>query len=286
MPLLKGIITKVHNNIFTVLELSSKKEFLAKKKKSYQKLVVGDVVNFKNNIIINIELRKNLITKPLLANIDNILFVVSITEPDYSFYLIDSFLCYYTYLGITPVLIFNKQDLSPVEQIEKLKIYTQLGYSCFFVSALQLNENEKLQLTNILSNKTIAFAGSSGVGKSTLINQIFSDNFIKTDNVSEKIKRGKQTTTQSTLYYNSTYNCFLADTPGYSMIEISALKDANINALFPEFKDLTCKFDNCKHVMEPNCAIKDAVSKNIINSSRYDSYLKLTEEIKNLKPKY
>jgi len=127
----------------------------------------------------------------LLTNIDKMIFVVAISEPDYSSYIVDSFLAYYSYLGITPIVIFNKTDISSKTKQEKLKIYQKLGYECYFISALELTDKDRAQLIKIISNKTIAFAGVSGVGKSTLVNQLFGEGFVKTGLVSEKLKRGK-----------------------------------------------------------------------------------------------
>ncbi len=287
-----GIVCKVHNNLYTILATESKQEILAFKKKSIDSPAVGDQVEFDSDeqgkIITKIKPRKNLIKKPLLANIDLILFVVALADPDYSFYLIDSFLSYYSHLNVTPVILFNKNDLSNDLKKQKLNIYTELGYNCYFLNALNLTKEDKDALFKLITNKTIAFAGNSGVGKSTLINHLFGKEFIKTGAISEKTRKGKQTTTQTILYYHKEHNCFLADTPGYSMIDIATLKEANVEQLFPEFAKLEgqCKFDNCKHLTEPGCAIKQAIHNGNIAASRYDSYLKITAELKKLKPKY
>ncbi len=286
-----GTICKIHNNIFTLID-TNKKELLAYKRKTIKNPTVGDQVEYESssqeNLITKILPRKNLIKKPLLANIDFVFLVVAIADPDYSFYIIDSFLSYYSHLKVTPVIIFNKNDLSNDAQKQKLKLYDKLGFTCFFLSALSLSKEEKASIFKLINNKTIAFAGNSGVGKSTIINQLFGENFIRTGAISEKTKKGKQTTTQTILYYNLEHNCFLVDTPGYSMIDIETLKDAPIDKLFPEFLNLNdqCKFDNCKHLTEPQCAIKQATQNGEISPSRYDSYLKLIDELKKLKPKY
>ena len=287
-----GIVCKVHNNIYTLLDETSKLELLAYKKKSIDNPAVGDQVEYsadpQGNLITKIKPRRNLVKKPLLANIDLILFVVAIADPDYSFYVIDSFLSYYNHLNVSPVILFNKTDLASENSKSKLKRYVELGYDCYFLNALNLEPADKAAIFRLISNKTIAFAGNSGVGKSTLINQLFGKDFIKTGAISEKSKKGKQTTTQTVLYYYKEHNCFLADTPGYSMIDIDTLKNANIDQLFPEFAELQgqCKFDNCKHLTEPQCAIKQALEQGKILPSRYDSYLKLIAELKKLKPKY
>ena len=287
-----GIICKIYNSIYTVLDITTKKELLCLKKNSTPNLIIGDKVDFDldsdRGIITNIQERNNIINKPLLTNIDKMIFVVAISEPDYSSYIVDSFLAYYSYLGITPIVIFNKTDISSKTKQEKLKIYQKLGYECYFISALELTDKDRAQLIKIISNKTIAFAGVSGVGKSTLVNQLFGEGFVKTGLVSEKLKRGKQTTKQSMLYFYEPSNTFIADTPGYSMIDIKTLQDSNLYEFFPEFAELIgqCKFDNCKHLAEPKCAIKDALVKGDISQSRYDSYLKLSENISKLRPTY
>jgi ribosome biogenesis GTPase len=287
-----GIVCKVHNNIYTLLDETSKQELLAYKKKSIDNPAVGDQVEYspdsQGNLITKIKPRRNLIKKPLLANIDLILFVVAIADPDYSFYVIDSFLSYYNHLNVSPVILFNKKDLSSEATKNKLNRYVELGYECYFLNALKLTAEEKEAIFKLITDKTIAFAGNSGVGKSTLVNQLFGKDFIKTGAISEKSKKGKQTTTQTVLYYHKEHNCFLADTPGYSMIDLVTLKDANIDQLFPELAELQgqCRFDNCKHLTEPQCAIKQGLEQGKILPSRYDSYLKLITELKKLKPKY
>jgi len=287
-----AIVCKLHNNIFTLLNTTTKQELLAYKKKSIESPAVGDQVEFEQDsqgtIITKILPRKNLIKKPLLANVDLILFVVSIKDPDYSYYLIDCFLSYYSHLQVTPIIVFNKTDLSTEENKKQLSLYIKLGYDCYFVSAISLSKEDKETIFKLITNKTIAFAGNSGVGKSTLINQLFGTNFIKTGAISEKTKKGKQTTSQTVLYFNKEHNCFLADTPGYSMIDLETLKEANLKHLFPEFSkyDGKCKFDNCQHLNEPQCAIKEFTNNGHIHKSRYESYVKIYSELKKIKPKY
>jgi ribosome biogenesis GTPase / thiamine phosphate phosphatase len=282
---LSGIISGTHNNIFSIIDLSSKKEIIALKKKKSDKLAIGDSIMYvpaeQGNTITKIIERKNFIPKPPIANLDCVFLVFSINSPEYSFYVLDAFLGYYSLLDVKIILIFNKLDIANDKDVDALKIYQNIGYETYFISGLNLSNSQKEVFNNLIKNKTVAFIGNSGVGKSSLMNNLFEKNFIKTNIVSEKTQKGKQTTSQTLLYYHSKLNAFIIDTPGYSIVNIALLKNVELDNVFLEYSPYLgkCQYNNCKHISEPNCAIKEALNNNEIYSSRYESYLKIYTDI-------
>ncbi|HKM02078.1 MAG TPA: ribosome small subunit-dependent GTPase A, partial [Sedimentibacter sp.] len=186
--------------------------------------------------------------------------------------------------NLKPVICFNKADLADEEQKENIRsILKNTGYKIIFTS--KYNEDSLIELKNILKDKLNVFSGPSGVGKSSIMNAVQPDFILKTGEISEKLKRGKHTTRHAEIYKLS-FGGYAVDTPGFSSFELEGIDEYDLKNYYPEIVkyDEGCKFLDCLHNKEPNCAIKEAVSNNLISQTRYNNYIKLLEQIKSNKP--
>ena len=214
------------------------------------------------------------------SNIDQIIIIFSIKNPYTKLVFLDKCLSASKYYKIKPIILFNKIDLLDSNEKERLEIinneYKKLGFFCISVSAKFNIGMDKLKLK--LKNKQSLILGNSGVGKSTIINRISSFSNQKTDSLSSKTGRGKQTTTFSEMFKidNSTT---IIDTPGFKDFNFFQIEKNDIKYLYPEFekKFNNCKFSNCTHTNEPNCSIKDSIG-NDIWEKRYKNYLLIVSE--------
>ncbi len=251
------------------------------------KPLVGDNVkieiideNEKTGNITEILPRKNELIRPAVANIDQALVVFAVTRPSPHFSLLDRFLVMMESKHIPVILCFNKEDIADDFQIKALeKIYSGCGYPCIFTSALEQRNIE--QVKALLTGKTTAIAGPSGVGKSSMINVLQPEANMETGDISQKIERGKHTTRHSELFLIDA-DSYIMDTPGFSSLYMSDFEKEDLQYFFPEFEEFEgpCRFDGCSHTHEPDCAVKNAVSDGKIASVRYDSYKKIYEELK------
>lgn len=251
------------------------------------KPLVGDNVkieiideNEKTGNITEILPRKNELIRPAVANIDQALVVFAVTRPSPHFSLLDRFLVMMESKHIPVILCFNKEDIADDFQIKALeKIYSGCGYPCIFTSALEQRNIE--QVKALLTGKTTAIAGPSGVGKSSMINVLQPEANMETGDISQKIERGKHTTRHSELFLIDA-DSYIMDTPGFSSLYMSDFEKEDLQYFFPEFEEFegTCRFDGCSHTHEPDCSVKNAVSDGKIASVRYDSYKKIYEELK------
>ena len=256
--------------------------------------LVGDIVeisilsenqvsnNEKNNIKIDAVIervlpRKNSLKRPKVANVDQIVFILSAKHPKPDLLMLDKQLAYAEFIGIEPIIIINKMDLADCEEIKKL--YTQVGYKTIIASAKEIIGIDEIKEN--LRNKTSVFSGNSGVGKSSIINAIYGFNKTEEGEISKKNKKGKNTTTDIKLY-EIEENTFIADTPGFSSFEINEIESSELDKCFIEFKDKikNCEFVGCTHIKEENCGIKEAVKKGEISQERYDRYCTIYEELK------
>ena len=213
--------------------------------------------------------------KLIASNVDELWLVVAI-EPHYQFELIDRYLVVAENANLPINIVVNKIELSNnIQQVENdFSIYESAGYSVIYLSVK--NKTNIKQFKNFLNDKTHIFLGQSGVGKSSLINELIPDLNLRVNEISIKSKLGKHTTTNTTLYHIPSGGD-LIDSPGIREFQLDNLTNKEILSGFKEFKPFIgqCKFRNCTHINEPNCAIKQAVESGKINHKRYESYLVL-----------
>lgn len=252
------------------------------------KPLVGDEVEFdivdeqeKIGNICRILPRKNSLIRPALSNIDVVLVVLSVGRPKPQFYLLDKYLVYIQSRGIRPALLWNKADLEEKEP-EYVRIYRDAGFDSLYISAAQ---GEGLaQLRAYLKGKTCAFAGPSGVGKSTLLNRLVPTAKMETGSISRKIERGRHTTRHSELFCIEPDTCIF-DTPGFSSISLEHLDPSELWRYYPEFVVAAgeCRFSLCSHISEPGCKIKKLLGSDALSSLRYENYTRLYKELADIK---
>ena len=284
----QGIIIENISNIFKIIcenELYTC-DARGKLKKDDIKPVVGDKVNFeitkmeeKIGVIEEILPRKNYIKRPKIANINQIVLVISSKMPKPDLLMLDKQLAFAEYMNIKPVIVINKIDLAK-EIAEEIK--EQYKFTNYEIIETNAKENVGIyELRNALKNKISVFSGNSGVGKSTLLNDLFEDNLTLEGKISSKNKRGKNTTTTVKLY-ELEENTFIADSPGFSTFDIYEIETTNLAEYFVEFKEYieNCEFVGCTHIKEESCGIKQALKENKISQNRYERYIKIYEELK------
>ncbi len=249
--------------------------------------VVGDFVEYdiidqekKKAVITEIKERKVYIKRPKIANITQIIFVISSKDPRPDLLMLDKQLAFAEYLHIKSIIVLNKIDLDKKQEFEQIKkIYQDIGYKVIETNAKDRIGIEKLK--EAMKNEINAFSGNSGVGKSTLINGIFKKDITEEGKISKKNKRGKNTTTAIKLY-EVVKNTWIADTPGFSTFEINEIESTDLDKYFKEFKDRIkdCEFIGCTHIKEENCGIKKAVEEGKISKDRYERFCKIYKELK------
>lgn len=258
---------------------------ILKRKDDKQNCVVGDIVEIsEDNAIIKVEKRKNLVERPLVANIDYLVIQFAGKDPAIDYERLNILILRSFYYKIAPIVVINKIDLLTNEEIEDVKknleFLNKLNIKYFLVS-----EKANIGIVNLkayIKDKITAFGGPSGVGKSSIINLLQSAKKLETGETSKKLKRGKHTTKDTNLLPLKDGG-YIIDTPGFSSIELPEIKNVQeLIELFPEFKvEESCKFNNCLHLNEPNCAIKNLVEQGVISQTRYEFYKRIYEKLKN-----
>lgn len=242
-------------------------------------LEIIDDIN-KKAVIEEIKNRKLYVKRPKLANITQLVFIVSSKNPKPDLLMLDKQLAFAEFLGIKSVIVLNKTDLDKDEQFKNIKnIYEDIGYK-----VIETNAKEKQGIENlkaVLRNNINAFSGNSGVGKSTLINGIFDKILTQEGDISKKNKRGKNTTTAVKLF-EIDKNTYIADTPGFSTFDISEIESKKLDKFFKEFKEYisNCEFVGCTHIKEENCGIKEAIKDGKISKDRYNRFCTIYQELK------
>lgn len=230
----------------------------------------------------SIEKRKNSLVRPALANLDTLVIVSSVVEPTVNTYIIDKMICAAVDKGIEPIVVFSKTDLKSCD--DYLEIYRKSGIKAIEYSSVT---NKGLdEIKDLLNGKISAFSGNTGVGKSTLLNALFPQLELKTGEISDKLGRGKHTTRTVELF--KCFGGYVADTPGFSTVDLDRyeiIKKDELQHCFPEFEDYIgeCKFTSCAHICEKGCAVIEAVENGLISKSRHENYVRMYNEVKDLK---
>lgn len=287
---------QVKTDIGELIECKMKGHFRMQEIRSTNPIAVGDRVEFEKNadgtaMIHTICDRRNYIVRRssnlskhfqiLAANLDLVALIVTVNYPETSTVFIDRFLATAEAYRVPACIVFNKMDLYSLQEKEYLDaldyLYSSLGYPVFKISAL-LVENIK-DLMIFLSGKTTLFSGNSGVGKSTLINAIAPNSLAKTGEISTYHNKGMHTTTFSEMF-ELLAGGHIIDTPGIKGFGTFDMDEAEIGHYFKEIFEFSkkCKFTNCTHVHEPECAVLQAVDNKFISSSRYQSYLSVMKD--------
>ncbi len=284
-----GIIIENISNLYKIKAENKIYEATARGKFKQNEItpVVGDNVEIeildeenKKAVIEEIGERKVYIKRPKLANITQIIFVVSSKNPKPDLLMLDKQLAFAEFLKINSVIVLNKTDLDKKEEFKQIKqIYEKIGYKVIITDAKKKQGIEELKAE--MKNNINAFSGNSGVGKSTLINGIFDKDITEEGEISKRNKRGKNTTTSIKLYEIDN-NTYIADTPGFSTFDISEIESKDLEKYFREFKEniINCEFVGCTHIKEENCGIKMAIEEGKIDRLRYNRFCKIYNELK------
>lgn len=276
----------VHTEEYGVLECKAKGIF---RNRSIKPLVGDDVsveLLDKESLTGNITdvlPRRNELIRPAVANVDQAVVIFAAAEPEPNLNLLDRFLLMMTKQEVDTVICFNKADLISDKRLQELETtYRDCGYRTLFISARE--QRGTADLRELLVGRTTVLAGPSGVGKSTVMNLMQPEAGMQTGTVSEKIKRGKHTTRHSELFYLAP-DTYLMDTPGFSSLYVTDMEKEELQQYFYEFRDFAteCRFADCVHIGEADCAVKQAVAAGRISSIRYENYLQMYQELQNKK---
>lgn len=227
--------------------------------------------------------RKNILIRPAVSNVDQALVIFAAAKPEPNLNLLDRFLIMMEKQEVETVVCFNKTDAASAEMQNHLqKTYEHCGYKVIFTSVVL--EEGMDSVKDILKGKTTVLAGPSGVGKSSILNLINPDAHMETGSISKKIERGRHTTRHSELFCLGK-NTYIMDTPGFSSLYMTQMEKEELKDYFIEFQpyEQDCRFHGCVHVNEPDCGVKKALKEDKISRERYENYLLLYEELKNIK---
>ncbi len=300
--IIKARVVEIILNKYVVLLENNKyiEAIVSGNTKSKSNIIVGDYVQIENlydkYVITKVYDRKNLLVRPPVSNIDQLVIVVSLASPKPDYILLDKQIILSKSMGIKPILCINKIDLSKDNDNLKKELkyiantYTSLVDDIIYISTIdKIGINE---LKVILKDKTSAFSGNSGVGKSSITSLIINKENkeglkkIEIGSIGKKSKRGKHTTKYVKLY-NINNTTFLLDTPGFSSYELYNISYKELKKYYDEYKNYKCDYDDCSHINEKKevCAVKKALSDGIIDKARYERYVYIYSRLKELDDK-
>ena len=250
--------------------------------------LVGDLVELEtdgeNGVITAVGERKNYLRRPPVANIDRLFILSSVARPRPNLLIVDKLAAFAVRHDVEPVIVFSKCDLA--DPAEYLAIYGKTPFTALAVSAVTGKGTERV--ASLIEGCTCAFAGNSGVGKSSLINALLPELALATNDISDKLGRGKHTTRSVRLY--GFRGGYVADTPGFSSFDLpddgEKLRKEDLPDCFPEFAPFAggCRFSvSCAHMDDKGCAVTQAVREGLIAPERYESYRRIYEDAKNIK---
>lgn len=266
---MQGTIVKAISGFYYVRDDSKVYECKARgvfKNKNITPLV-GDHVEFDGLVVTKVYPRKNSFERPPVANVETLVMVFAAADPNPSLDILDKFLVTAEAKNTEIIICINKCDLADTKVLKE--IYDGI-YPIFFISA---KDNSGIdELKKALKGKQFALAGPSGVGKSTLTNLLLESEKSEVGEISQKSLRGKNTTRHTELFYSDDYKLF--DTPGFTSFDVNLDDEKQLENYFPEFHEYlgSCRFDDCKHLEEPDCAVAKALKEGKISDSRYESY--------------
>ncbi len=283
---MEGRIVKLVGGVYTILDADGKRHERRPRGKFRHRNVspkVGDRVQFDQGFITDVEPRDNELYRPPIANVDQALLINAAKAPELSLQLLDRFLLMIEAEDITPVIVVNKTDLlddASLADIQRTLAYYEKYYSVHYVSAKQGDVDT---IKGIFEKKISVLAGQSGAGKSKLLNALDSDLSLKVGDISKALNRGKHTTRHVELL--DVMGGLVADTPGFSKIDLKNVTLDILPHLYPDFFELEhmCKFRGCFHVNEPGCAVKAAVEEGDIPKHRYRNYVGIYQELEEKK---
>jgi len=292
-----GIIVKALAGFYYVEDKLTKAVIQCRSRGLFRKQnispLVGDYVSYtvekgNDGYVMEVGERKNQLVRPPIANIDLALVVFSASEPSFSVKLLDRFLAVIEDKRIEPVIVITKMDLISEEELKELTpiwdYYENIGYRIFKTSS---KDHQGLrELDGFIKDQTIVICGQSGVGKSSLLNELNTNLDLAVNEISRALGRGKHTTRHVQLH--SLGDARVADTPGFSSLDLDEMEVEELSFAFLEFDKAApgCRFRGCLHENEPGCAIKEKTEAGDFLESRYENYLVFLNEIKARKPKY
>lgn len=273
-----GKIIKIVSNLYTVLVEGDLYDCRARGKfrKDAVTPLVGDfvVIDTENAYILEIKKRKNELARPMIANVDAALVLTSVKEPDLSLNLLDKELAAIGHEGIEPIIVLSKTDLLSSKELAKIKklvkYYKKVGFEV-------ITNRQRFKLRRLIKGKTVVLTGQTGAGKSTLLNKLDKSLDLKTSPISTALGRGVHTTRHVELF--EVAGAFIADTPGFSALDLNFPRE-ELKQVYPEFREVSCKFQNCEHDGEKECGVKTAYETGEILPSRYENYIKFRGEMK------
>ena len=275
-----GRIVKIISNSYSVSSEDKIYNCIPRGKFRYEGLtpLVGDIVDFDENTLTieHIHERKNELKRPEVANIDICIIVATLTRPEFSSFLLDKMVANVTLKDIKPIICLTKSDLLSEEQMEEFKPIIEY-YNNIGIPTILNTDLDKLR--SLVSGSLVTLTGQTGAGKSTLLNKLKPELNIETNDISEALGRGKHTTRHSEVYVFDDFS--IVDTPGFSALDVDVEKE-NIRFAFVEFDNSGCKFNDCMHLNEIGCRVKEQVSNHEVMESRYENYRKMVTEYEDI----